>query len=159
MAENLRGSGLRASLTLNGEFATPRVEYAINANRLLMNDMGLENLRASGEATVDAERIMIPVDASVSRIVGLDTVAGGTLRNVRLVGDLAIDGTRILSDNMRIRSDRIDAGVILLADTSTGLYTGAIDGKIDNYRVESVGIFNIETDVDLESQDLSLIHI
>ena len=42
----------------------------------------LENLRASGEATVDAERIMIPVDASVSRIVGLDTVAGGTLRKI-----------------------------------------------------------------------------
>ena len=54
---------------------------------------------------------------------------------------------------MRIRSDRIDAGLILLADTSTGLYTGAIDGRIDNYRVESVGIFNIETNVDLESQD------
>ncbi len=153
MAENLRGSGLRALLTLNGEFATPRVEYALNATRLVMNDMGLENLRASGEATVNADRIMIPVEASVSRIVGLDTVAGGTLRNVRLAGDVAIDGTRILSDNMRIRSDRIDAGLILLADTSTGLYTGAIDGKIDNYRVESVGIFNIETDVDLESQD------
>ncbi len=153
MAENLRGSGLRAMLTLNGEFATPRVQYAINANRLVMNDMGLENLRASGEATVDADRIMIPVEASVSRIEGLDTVAGGTLRDVRLAGDLAIDGSRILSDNMRIRSDRIDAGLILLADTSTGLYTGAIDGRIDNYRVESVGIFNIETNVDLESQD------
>ncbi|KZX88888.1 hypothetical protein A3726_04835 [Erythrobacter sp. HI0037] len=153
MAENLRGRGLRALLTLNGEFATPRVQYAINANRLVMNDMGLENLRASGEATVDADRIMIPVEASVSRIEGLDTVAGGTLRDVRLGGDLAIDGSRILSDNMRIRSDRIDAGLILLADISTGLYTGAIDGRIDNYRVESVGIFNIETNVDLESQD------
>ena len=153
MAENLRGSGLRAMLTLNGEFATPRVQYAINANRLVMNDMGLENLRASGEATVDADRIMIPVEASVSRIEGLDTVAGGTLRDVRLGGDLAIDGSRILSDNMRIRSDRIDAGLILLADTSTGLYTGAIDGRIDNYRVESVGVFNIETNVDLELQD------
>lgn len=153
MAENLRGSGLRAMLTLDGEFATPRVQYAINANRLVMNDMGLENLRASGEATVDADRIMIPVEASVSRIEGLDTVAGGTLRDVRLAGDLAIDGSRILSDNMRIRSDRIDAGVILLADTSTGLYTGAIDGRIDNYRVESVGVFNIETNVDLELQD------
>lgn len=153
MAENLRGSGLRAMLTLDGEFATPRVQYAINANRLVMNDMALEDLRASGEATVDADRIMIPVEASVSRIEGLDTVAGGTLRDVRLAGDLAIDGSRILSDNMRIRSDRIDAGLILLADTSTGLYTGAIDGRIDNYRVESVGIFNIETNVDLESQD------
>lgn len=153
MAENLRGSGLRAMLTLDGEFATPRVQYAINANRLVMNDMALEDLRASGEATVDADRIMIPVEASVSRIEGLDTVAGGTLRDVRLAGDLAIDGSRILSDNMRIRSDRIDAGLILLADTSTGLYTGAIDGRIDNYRLESVGIFNIETNVDLESQD------
>ncbi len=153
MAENLRGSGLRALLKLNGEFATPRVEYKLNASRLVLNDMGLENLRASGEATVDAERIMIPVEASVARIVGLDSVAGGTLRNVRLAGDLAIDGPRILSDNMRLRSDRIDAGLILLADTSTGLYTGAIDGKIDNYRVESVGIFNIDTDVELESQN------
>ena len=51
MAENLRGSGLRAMLTLDGEFATPRVQYAINANRLVMNDMALEDLRASGEAT------------------------------------------------------------------------------------------------------------
>ncbi|GMM92556.1 translocation/assembly module TamB domain-containing protein [Qipengyuania sp. MTN3-11] len=152
MAENLTGSGLRALLTLNGEFATPRVQYALNANRLAMNDMGLENLRASGEAEVDAERILIPIDASVSRITGLDTVAGGQLRDVRLAGDLAIDGPRILSDNLRIRSDRIDAGVILLADTSTGLYTGAIDGRIDDYRVESVGIFDIETDVDLQSE-------
>ena len=152
MAENLRGSGLRALLTLDGKFATPRVEYLVNANRLVMNDMGLDNLRASGEATVDAERITIPIEASVSRITGLDTVAGGSLRNVRLAGDLAIDGPRILSDNMRIRSDRIDAGLVLLADTSTGLYTGAIDGRIDDYRIESVGIFNIETDVDLQSE-------
>lgn len=151
LAENLAGSGLRAQLALDGEFATPTVNYTINAERLFMNDMGLENLRAAGAATVDADHIMIPVEASVGRIVGLDTVAGGTLRNVRLVGDFAIDGPRILSDNMRIRSDRIDAGLILVADTSTGLYTGAIDGRIDNYRVESVGTFNIETDIDLET--------
>lgn len=151
LAENLRGRGLRAQLVLDGAFATPTVAYTIDAARLAMNDMGLVNLRASGEATVDAEHILIPVDARVDRIVGLDTVAGGTLTNVSLTGDIAIDGTRILSDNMVIRSDRIDANVVLLADTSTGLYTGAIDGRIDNYRVESVGIFDIETDMDLET--------
>ncbi|MGB7372296.1 translocation/assembly module TamB domain-containing protein [Erythrobacter sp.] len=153
LAENLRGSGLRALLTLDGEFATPQVQYALNANRLLMNDLGLQNLRASGAANVNAERILIPVEASVARIVGLDTVAGGTLQDVRLAGDFAIEGSRVLSDNIRIRSDRIDANVVLLADTASGLYTGAIDGRIDNYRLESVGIFDIETDVDLESQD------
>ncbi|PEQ11158.1 hypothetical protein B2G71_19075 [Novosphingobium sp. PC22D] len=152
LAENLSGSGLRAMLTLDGAFATPDVQYAINANRLVMNDMGLVDFSATGAARVRSDRIMIPVAARAGRITGLDTVAGGTLTNVRLDGDVAIDGTRILADNMRIRSDRLDANVILLADTSTGLYTGAIDGRIDNYRLESVGIFNIETDIDLKTE-------
>lgn len=152
LAENLQGSGLRALLTLDGEFATPSVQYALNANRLLMNDMGLQDFRASGSATVDAERILIPVEARAGRITGLDTVAGGTLTNVTLAGDIAIEGARVLSDNMRLRSDRIDAGLILLADLESGLYTGAIDGRIDDYRLESVGIFNIETDMDLETR-------
>jgi translocation and assembly module TamB len=152
LAENLSGSGLRGQLLLDGDFATPGVRYAINANRIVMNDMGLENFSASGAAEIDADRILIPVQARAGRITGLDTVAGGTLANVRLDGDIAIEGPRILSDNMRVRSDRIDANVILLADMSTGLYTGAIDGRIDNYRVESVGVFDIETDIDLQTE-------
>ena len=152
LAENLSGAGMRALLTLDGAFATPRVRYAINAARIVMDDMGLEGFAAQGAATVDADRIMIPVQATVRRITGLDTVAGGTLANVRLDGDVAIDGPRVLSDNMRLRSDRIDAKLILLADLSEGLYTGAVDGRIDNYRVESVGIFNIQTNMDLKAQ-------
>jgi len=152
LAQNLSGSGLRALLTLNGAFAKPQVAYKLDAARLAMNDMALEQLTASGAARVDADRIIIPVDARAARITGLDTVAGGGLRDVRLAGDLAIDGPRVLSDNMRVRSDRIDAKVILLADTSKGLYTGAIDGKIDNYRIESVGLFDIVTDVDLKTE-------
>ena len=151
MAKNLRGSGLRALVTLNGDFGTPSVEYAINASRIYMDDMGLEQFAAKGAATINADQILIPLNASVRRVAGLDTVAGGTLSDVRLNGDIAIDGARVLSDNIRLRSDRIDAGLILLADLETGLYSGAIDGKIDNYRIESVGIFNIETDVDLKT--------
>lgn len=152
LAPNLSGSGLRGILTLDGAFATPKVVYALSADRLAMNDMALERLTATGAARVDADRILIPVAAHAARITGLDTVAGGRLADVRLNGDLAIDGTRILSDNMRLRSDRIDAKVILLADTSTGLYTGAIDGRIDDYRVESVGVFDIQTDMDLKTE-------
>ncbi|MGB3754331.1 MAG: translocation/assembly module TamB domain-containing protein [Parerythrobacter sp.] len=151
IAPNLRGSGLRALLTLDGAFATPEVGYDIAADRIVMNDMGVQNLRAKGDARVDAGAIYLPVSATASRITGLDTVAGGELANIRLDGDVAIEGTRILSDNMRVRSSRIDAKLILLADTSTGLYTGAVDGRINGYRVESVGIFDITTDIDLET--------
>ncbi len=152
LAPNLQGRGLRAMLTLDGPFSAMLVDYEINAAQIVMNDMGIENLRAQGAARVDSSNILIPVSATASRITGLDTVAGGTLANIRLDGDVAVQGPRILSDNMRLRSDRIDANLILLADTSTGLYTGAIDGKIDNYRIESVGVFNIETDINLEAE-------
>lgn len=152
IAENLSGAGLRADLTLDGAFATPAAAYRLKANRLVMNGMGLENLSASGAARVDADHIMIPIAAKVQRITGLDTVAGGTLVNVALNGDLAIQGPRILSDNMRLKSDRIDAGLILVADISKGLYTGAIDGRIDNYRLASVGMFNIRTNMDLKRE-------
>ncbi|MCB2060179.1 MAG: translocation/assembly module TamB domain-containing protein [Novosphingobium sp.] len=152
LAENLRGTGVQATLTLDGAFAEPKAQYAIGAARLVMNDMALERFSASGAARVDADKILIPVEARAARITGLDSVAGGRLVNVRLDGDVAIDGTRVLSDNMRLHSERIDAKVILLADTSTGFYSGAIDGRLNNYRIESVGIFNIETDVDLKSE-------
>ncbi len=152
LAPNLSGSGLSANLTLDGAFATPGVRYTLTAAQLVMNDIGLERLAASGAARVDADHILIPVQARVGRITGLDSVAGGTLTDVRLDGDLAIHGTRALSDNMRIRSDRIDATAIVLADTAKGLYTGAINGRIDNYRIESIGTFAIDTSADLRAE-------
>jgi len=152
LADPLRGTGLRAQLMLNGDFAAPSAQYRINADRIAFNETGLENLAASGAVEVNADRIVIPIDASVASITGLDTVAGGRLRNLRLSGDLVVDGPRILSDSIRITNERIDAGLILVADTSSGLYTGAVDGRIDGYRIESVGLFNIETDVDLKAQ-------
>lgn len=152
IAPKLSGQGMHAVLTLDGAFRTPAVAYQLAASRLVMNDMGLEGLRASGAARVDADRILIPVSASIQRITGLDTVAGGTLANVRLNGDLAISGTRVLSDNMRIASDRIDAGLVLAADVAKGFYTGAVNGRIDNYRLASVGVFNIRTQMDLKAE-------
>jgi len=152
LAKNLAGAGLAAHLALDGSFTTPSVNYRLNAGRLVMNGMGLEGLVANGAARVRSDKIMIPVAASVRRITGLDTVAGGKLDNVRLDGDLAIEGTRVLSDNMRLHSDRIDAKLILAADVSKGFYAGAIDGRIDNYRLESVGIFDISTNMDLKGQ-------
>jgi translocation and assembly module TamB len=142
---------MRAKLTLNGAFTGPRIAYALSADRLTMNGMGIERFTAAGTARVASGRIMVPVAARAARITGLDTVAGGSLADVRLDGDIAIAWPRVLSDNMRIRSDRIDAGVILLADASKGFYSGAINGRIDNYRIESVGTFHIATNLDLKT--------
>src|SRR3546814_39191 len=50
-----------------------------------------------------------------------------------------------------LRSPRIDAKAIIIADLNKGFYTGAIDGRINDYRIESVGIFDIDTDADVKT--------
>jgi len=152
LAPAVRGSGVRASAKLNGAFALPTVEYQANAAALAVNDIVVEALSLSGKARVDADQILIPVAGRAARIRGLDTVAGGTLTAVRLDGDLAYAEGRILSDNLRLRSPRIDAKAIIVADLNKGFYTGAIDGRVNNYRIESVGLFNIDTRMDLKTE-------
>jgi translocation and assembly module TamB len=151
IAENLNGAGIVANLTLDGAFAAPRIAYEVNAARLGFNDMAIIGLRASGAARLDRDAWIVPVNARASRIAGLNAAAGGLLENVRLDGDLAYSNARLMSDNMRIRSSRIDATAVLLADLNTGLYTGALNGRVNGYRVESVGVFNVATDIDLET--------
>ncbi|MCW5646303.1 MAG: translocation/assembly module TamB domain-containing protein [Sphingopyxis sp.] len=151
IAPALRANGLRATASLDGAFALPTVAYRADAASLAVNDILVEGLTLSGRARVDADQILVPVAGQASRIRGLDTVAGGTLVAVRLDGDLAYSDGRILSDNLRLRSPRIDAKAIVVADLHRGFYTGAIDGRINNYRIESVGIFDVTTDVDLKT--------
>lgn len=151
IAPAVRANGLRATAQLDGAFAMPTVDYRANANSLAVNDIVVETLSLAGKARVDADHIVIPVAGRAARIRGLDTVAGGTLTQVRLDGDLAYANGRILSDNLRLRSPRIDAKVIMIADLNKGFYTGAIDGRINDYRIESVGIFDIDTDADLKT--------
>ncbi|NYF32411.1 translocation/assembly module TamB domain-containing protein [Sphingopyxis sp. JAI108] len=151
IAPGVRANGLRATARLDGEFALPTVDYQANANSLAVNDIIVEGLTLAGKARVDADQIVVPVAGRAARIRGLDTVAGGTLEQVRLDGDLAYADGRILSDNLRLRSPRIDAKAILIADLNKGFYTGAIDGRINDYRIESVGIFDINTDADLKT--------
>jgi translocation and assembly module TamB len=151
IAPSVRANGVRATARLDGAFDMPTVEYQANATSLAVNDIVVETLSLAGKARVDADQILIPVAGRAARIRGLDTVAGGTLVAVRLDGDLAYSDGRILSDNLRLRSPRIDAKAIVIADLNRGFYTGAIDGRINDYRIESVGIFDIDTDADLET--------
>ena len=149
LAPNLAGSALRAGLELDGPFKTPQVQYQLKAATLAIKDVVLENIDASGRAQVRTDQTIVPVSARIARITGLDGVAGGGLGNVRIDGDLALDGTRLLSDNLKLRSDRIDAKAIVLADMQRGLYTGAFEGRINNYTVDSVGTFAVTTTADL----------
>ncbi|MEA1084254.1 translocation/assembly module TamB domain-containing protein [Sphingomonas sp. CD22] len=149
IAPNVRGRDVMARVVLDGAFATPTVNYKINAAALGFGTTTVENVYAEGLARVNSDRILVPVNARARRVTGLNAAVGGLANNVRIQGDFAISMPNILSDNLRIRSDNIDATAIVVANTATGRYTGALKGRVNNYRLESIGILDLSTDAKL----------
>lgn len=149
IAPNLNGRSVIGAVALNGPFATPTVDYKLQAAALGFGETVAERLYAEGLATVNADRILVPIRARAARISGLNAATGELLTDVTLAGDLAITGDQILSENLRIRSARINATAIIAADIGAGRYTGALKGRVNDYTIDGIGIVNIETDADL----------
>lgn len=151
IAENLNGDAVRLALALDGPFARPVIDYRLTAGAIGFGTTVVEALSAEGRSRIDADHILIPVSARARRVTGLNAAAGGLLTNVAIDGDLAISGDTALSDNLRIRSDRIAATAAVVADLSSGTYRGALKGRVNDYLVDGVGIINLSTDVNLVS--------
>jgi len=149
IAPNLNGRDVRASLRLDGAFATPLVDYKISAGAVGFGTTVVQGLYAEGKAQVNAGKIMVPVTARIARVTGLNAAAGGLLTNVSIDGNFALNGDTLLSDNLRIRSPQIDATAVVIADLSSGLYRGALKGRINNYHIQGVGVINLTTDIHL----------
>jgi translocation and assembly module TamB len=149
IAPDLSGQDVRLALVLNGPFALPEVLYDLSATRLTMAGTTVEGLRATGHARVRAEDIVVPVRARATRITGFDAIAGGTIANVTLSGQLGIAGTRLVSDNMLLNSDRIQARLVLAFDLARGRYLAALQGRVNNYLVDGVGLFDVSTNLDM----------
>lgn len=149
IAPNLNGNSVRAAVALNGPFARPVVDYKLQAARLGFGEAVVEQLYAEGRARVDAERILIPVRAKAARVSGLNAAVGGLVTNLTVEGDLAISGDQILSDNLRLRSDRVAATALVAVDLGRGRYAGALKGRVNDYAIDGVGIVNLTTDAEL----------
>ncbi|MEC3951239.1 translocation/assembly module TamB domain-containing protein [Sphingobium sp. HWE2-09] len=147
--DKVKGRDVRASIILDGPMATPFIDYDITAKTLAFDATGIENLKASGRAVIDTDRIRIPVSATATRVTGLNAAAGGLLQNLRVKGDFAYAGGKLISDNLKIDSDRVDATAIVLADLDNALYRGALKGRVNDYKIDGVGIVNLNTDVEL----------
>ncbi|TZG29588.1 translocation/assembly module TamB domain-containing protein [Sphingomonas montanisoli] len=149
IADNVRGRDVALNATIDGPFSTPTIAYDLSATTIGFGSMGIEGLRAQGRAVIDAKRILIPVHATARRVTGLNAAAGGLLTRLAIDGDLAWSDGRLMSDNMRLRSSQIDATALILADPAKGRYTGAIKGRVNDYRIDGLGRISLTTDAKL----------
>ena len=146
IAPDLRGDDVRLAATIDGAFATPAIAYNVSARSLSFDTTTVEGLLASGRATIDAKRILVPISARARRVTGLNAAAGGLLTNLAIDGDLAWSNGQLLSDNLKLRSDRIDATAIVVADVAKGNYAGTLKGRVNDYRIEGLGRVDLVTD-------------
>ncbi|MEO7177375.1 MAG: translocation/assembly module TamB domain-containing protein, partial [Allosphingosinicella sp.] len=146
---NIDGTDLRVAMVLNGAFKTPFVAYDLSARSLSFNKTNIEFLQARGRAKVDADRISVPIQARARRISGLDPSLGSLLTNVGVNGTINISGTKLVSDNLKIRSDRLNATVVLAADMAKGQYRAGIQGTVNNYHMEGIGLLDLTTKMDV----------
>jgi len=149
IAPALSGNDVRLAMVLNGPFAMPEMLYNLSATRLTMAGTTIRGLQARGHARVRAEDIVVPVQARAARIEGFDAVAGGSINNVSLTGQIGVTGLRMVSDNMILRSDRIDARLVLAFDLARGRYLAALQGRVNNYLVDGVGLFDVNANFDM----------
>ena len=151
IAPNLTGRDVRMAMVLNGAFGTPFVAYDLQAGALGFDGTVVEGLRARGRAKVDTDRITVPVSARARRITGVNPALGGLLTNVALDGTLNVSGSKILSDDLRIRSDRLQGTAVIAADMARGQYRAGLQGRVNGYEVEGIGLLDITSDLDVTS--------
>jgi translocation and assembly module TamB len=143
------GRDVRLDAVLDGPMATPSIDYRLSAAAFGFKTMAIEGLQAHGKATIDAMHILVPVNATASRVAGLDAAAGGLLTNLSANGTVAYSGGKLLTDNLALKSDRLNVTVIAIADLARGQYTGAIKGRINDYHVQGLGRIALEADAHL----------
>ena len=152
LAPNLNGRDVRVAMVLNGPFATPTILYDLDAAALGFGETIVEGLSARGRARIATDRITIPISARARRITGLNEAVGGLLTNVSLDGTLNIAGSRILSDDLKIRSDKLNATAVIVADLAKGEYRAGLQGRVNNYLVRGIGLIDIDSDLDVVSR-------
>jgi translocation and assembly module TamB len=149
LAPNVSGRNIRVQATLDGPFATPSVQYRATADAIAFGTTGARGLAVSGSAKIDTGRIVVPVHATVQAVTGLNAAAGGLVTHLRLDGDIVYRDGKVASDNLHLRSDRVDATALLVADLARGCYTGALRGRVNDYLVNGLGRVNLVTDAHL----------
>ena len=137
-------------MILNGAFATPSVAYDLRAARLTFDTHDDRGPARGGKRAGQCRRHRRPGLGPRHPHPRLRRGGGRDDRQCRAErARSASPATRLVSDNMRLRSDRIDATLALAFDLSAGRYLAAINGRVNNYLVDSVGLFDLQTRFDM----------
>lgn len=140
------GQDLRADLTLEGAFGTPRIDYDIDVTRFGLGKIYLTNLHAEGKSRIDRHgKVTVPLNVRLASLSGISPEVDPLLTNLRLDGAIDVVDGKADSQNLSLKSDRLSARGSLHADLSAGAFQSDMKAGLKNYRVENLGTVNVDT--------------
>jgi translocation and assembly module TamB len=152
LSSGIESQGASGKLLIDGPMAGPQIDYSVKAEQLRWGEFSFFGLTANGVARSEKDFVRIPVSARARRMTGFEVTDQRILANIKLDGDLAYSNGRLLSERLNLKSDRVSAVLQGAANFSKGQLAASIKGNIDRYRIESVGLFDIDADLGLKSR-------
>jgi translocation and assembly module TamB len=145
--KDFTASDLHADLRVDGAFATPRIDYNIEATRFGLGSFKVAGLHAEGKSHFDKGELRVPLQAEWASLSGIDARVDPLLTHLKLTGDLSLDHSQLSSDNLRLKTDRLQATADLMADLSSGMFASNIKAGLKGYHVDTVGTVDLDTAV------------
>jgi len=143
----MTGKGVELRAILDGPFAQARFDYRIVAPRMAFGNTGFEAVRAGGAGRLGTSPVRVPILFRAARVTGVGEVAGGILRNLSVDGVLEVTGKQITGNKLRVRSDKLDAQVMLLMNLVTGDYQLGFAAGLKRYLIPGLGVVDVQTDL------------
>jgi translocation and assembly module TamB len=160
VSAKLNGRDIRFAFTLDGPFDGPAVDYELKAAEVGFGKTAIEDLDADGNARFAADRsIRLPVHATASRVLGVNEAVGGLANHLRMDGDFLVNAGWIVSNDVRLRSDQLDANLVLAASLATGRYDATLKGRISRHEIKGIGLVDVDADARLVTTGRGLFDI
>ncbi len=142
--ENLFGEGFTltdASIeaVLDGAFSDFSVPHEIRIGELDAGGTIVRGLVQRGTLAYDGTRFILPLDASIERIISGNEIVDPRLVDGTVAGTLVYSGERLLADDLAIRFQGLAADLALMADLSRGVIgiTGPV--RAQGFALDGIG--------------------
>lgn len=145
---DLKLEGARLAALLNGPLDGFTADHTLTLDRLVSGETVLTGLAQVGRARVAGGNISIPLQATVARIVTGSEWVDPRLIGGTLAGELAVSGTELRSDGLRVGFPGASAQLSLDGDFASGRYALAGPVAFNGLTLENVGTVNAGARID-----------
>ncbi|MFN3433313.1 MAG: translocation/assembly module TamB domain-containing protein [Sphingomonas sp.] len=143
----MSGSGIEARAVLDGAFGSARFDYRLRAERIAVDRTGMAGVRLAGSGRLGGRVLTMPTRFAAAEVTGIGTVAGGILHNLSLDGPLTLKGALLTGDALRLRSDKLNARLMLAVDFATGRYEVGLNGTLNRLFIKGLGMVDLRSDL------------